>query len=53
MRKEAGLALTDRVRVVVQESDADLLEYEDRIKDEVLATEIVVGKVTEPQITKA
>jgi len=53
MRKEAGLALTDRVRVVVQESDADLLEYEDRIKDEVLATEVVVGKVTEPQITKA
>jgi hypothetical protein len=53
MRKEAGLALTDRVRVVVQESDADLLEYEDRIKDEVLATEIVVGKVTEPQVTKA
>jgi len=53
MRKEAGLALTDRVRVVVQESDADLLKYEDRIKDEVLATEIVVGKVTEPQITKA
>jgi hypothetical protein len=40
------------VRVVVQESDADLLEYEDRIKDEVLATEVVVGKVAEPQITK-
>ncbi|MDQ2967793.1 MAG: isoleucine--tRNA ligase [Actinomycetota bacterium] len=53
MRKEAGLALTDRIRVVVQESDADLLEYEDRIKDEVLATEIVVGTVTEPQITRA
>ena len=53
MRKEAGLALTDRVRVVVPESDADLLEYEDRIKDEVLATEVGAGKVTEPQITKA
>jgi isoleucyl-tRNA synthetase len=53
MRKDAGLALTDRVRVVVPESDADLLQYEDRIKDEVLATEIAVGKVTEPQITKA
>jgi isoleucyl-tRNA synthetase len=52
MRKEAGLALTDRIRVVVPESDADLLEYEDRIKDEVLATDVVVGKVTEPQITK-
>jgi isoleucyl-tRNA synthetase len=53
MRKEAGLALTDRIRVVVPESDADLLKYEDRIKDEVLATEVVAGKVTEPQITKA
>jgi hypothetical protein len=53
MRKEAGLALTDRVRVVVPESDADLLEYEDRIKEEVLATEIGAGNVAEPQITKA
>jgi isoleucyl-tRNA synthetase len=53
MRKEAGLTLTDRVRVVVPESDVDLLEYEDRIKDEVLATEVVVGKVAEPQVTKA
>ncbi|MGZ4401481.1 MAG: isoleucine--tRNA ligase [Gaiellaceae bacterium] len=53
MRKEAGLALTDRARVVVPESDADLLEYEDRIKEEVLATEIGAGNVAEPQITKA
>jgi len=51
-RKEAGLELTDRIRLVLPESDADLLEYEDRIKDEVLATEISIGKVTEPQITK-
>ena len=52
MRKEAGLALTDRIRVVLPESDADLLDYEERIKDEVLATEIVVGQVAEPQIEK-
>jgi hypothetical protein len=47
-----GLALTDRIRVVLPESDADLLDYEERIKDEVLATEIVVGRVAEPQIEK-
>jgi isoleucyl-tRNA synthetase len=52
MRKEAGLALTDRIRVVLPESDADLLDYEERIKDEVLATEIVVGQVAEAQIGK-
>ena len=52
MRKEAGLELTDRIRVVLPQSDADLLEYEDRIRDEVLAIEISIGKVTEPQITK-
>jgi isoleucyl-tRNA synthetase len=52
LRKEAGLALTDRIRVVLPESDADLLDYEKRIKDEVLATEIVVGQVAEPQIEK-
>ena len=52
MRKEAGLALTDRIRVVLPESDADLLVYEERIKDEVLATEIAVGRVAEPQIER-
>jgi isoleucyl-tRNA synthetase len=52
MRKEAGLALTDRIRVVLPESDADLLGYEDRIKDEVLATEIIVEQVAEPEIEK-
>ncbi len=52
MRKEAGLALTDRIRLVLPESDADLLVYEERIKDEVLATEIAVGPVAEPQIEK-
>ena len=52
MRKEAGLALTNRIRVVLPERDGDLLDYEDRIKDEALATEIVVGQVEEPQIEK-
>jgi isoleucyl-tRNA synthetase len=52
MRKEAGLALTDRIRVALPETDADLLDYEDRIKDETLAIEIVVGPVAEAQIEK-
>jgi isoleucyl-tRNA synthetase len=53
MRKEAGLALTDRIRVVLPETDADLLDYEERIKEETLAIEIVVGPVAEAQIEKA
>jgi isoleucyl-tRNA synthetase len=52
LRKEAGLALTDRIRVVLPEADSDLLDYEDRIKDEVLAIEVVIGQVAEPQISK-
>ena len=52
MRKEAGLALTDRIRVTLPEADADLLEHEDWIKEEVLATEIRTDGDTEPQITK-
>jgi isoleucyl-tRNA synthetase len=52
LRKEAGLALTDRIRVLLPETDAELLEYENRIKDEVLATEIVLGDATDPQIHK-
>ncbi|HLB18084.1 MAG TPA: isoleucine--tRNA ligase [Gaiellaceae bacterium] len=52
LRKEAGLALTDRIRVLLPETDAELLEYENRIKDEVLATEIVVGDAPGPQIHK-
>jgi isoleucyl-tRNA synthetase len=41
MRKEAGLALTDRIRLVVPEADADLLEHADWIAREVLATSVV------------
>jgi isoleucyl-tRNA synthetase len=52
MRKEQGLALTDRIRVTLPEADADLLEYADWIKQEVLATELRTGDVTEPQIEK-
>jgi isoleucyl-tRNA synthetase len=53
MRKEAGLALTDRIRVTLPDSDADLLQHEAWIKEEVLATEIRADGGAEPQIAKA
>ena len=52
MRKDAGLALTDRIRVTLPEADADLLQHEDWIKEEVLATEIRTDSVAGPQIAK-
>jgi isoleucyl-tRNA synthetase len=52
MRKDAGLALTDRIRVTLPEADADLLEHEAWIKEEVLATEIRTDGVAEPRIAK-
>jgi isoleucyl-tRNA synthetase len=53
MRKDAGLALTDRIRVTLPQADADLLAHEEWIKEEVLATEIRTDGDAEPQITKA
>jgi isoleucyl-tRNA synthetase len=53
MRKDAGLALTDRITVTLPETDADLLVYEQWIKDEVLATEIRVDGGGPPRIAKA
>jgi isoleucyl-tRNA synthetase len=52
MRKEAGLALTDRISVTLPESDADLLAHEGWIKEEVLATEIRTDGISEPQIAR-
>jgi isoleucyl-tRNA synthetase len=52
MRKDAGLALTDRIRLTLPETDADLLQHEQWIKDEVLAVEIATDSDPEPQITK-
>jgi isoleucyl-tRNA synthetase len=53
MRKEAGLALTDRIVVTLPEEQAELLAHEQRIKEEVLAVEILTDGVSEPQIAKA
>jgi isoleucyl-tRNA synthetase len=54
MRKDAGLELTDRIRLTLPAADADLLEHADWIKDEVLAVEIRTdGGSGEPEIAKA
>ena len=52
MRKEAGLELTDRIRLTLPEADADLLPHEEWIKAEVLAVEIETDSVPEPRIAK-
>jgi isoleucyl-tRNA synthetase len=52
MRKDAGLELTDRIRLTLPEADADIAQYTDWIAEEVLATEIVFREVSEPQIAK-
>jgi isoleucyl-tRNA synthetase len=51
-RKDAGLELTDRIRLTLPAADADLLAHEQRIKDEVLAVEIRTDGVAEPEIAK-
>jgi isoleucyl-tRNA synthetase len=53
MRKDAGLELTDRIRLTLPEADADLLEHVDWIKEEVLATDVGTDGVSEPEIAKA
>ena len=52
MRKDAGLELTDRIRVRLPQSQAELLRHGDWIKDEVLAVELETDGITEPQIEK-
>jgi isoleucyl-tRNA synthetase len=54
MRKDAGLELTDRIVVTLPAKHADLLEFAERIKEEVLAVEIRTdGSAAEPEIAKA
>jgi isoleucyl-tRNA synthetase len=53
MRKEAGLELTDRITVTLPESESDLLEHAEWIKNEVLAVSIEAnGDASGPQIAK-
>jgi isoleucyl-tRNA synthetase len=43
MRKEQGLAITDRIVLTLPEFDRDLLPFEGQIKAETLATRVRVG----------
>ncbi len=43
MRKEAGLALTDRIALTLPETDRDLLEHQDWIARETLAVSVDAG----------
>ena len=52
MRKDAGLELTDRIRVKLPESYAEVLRHADWIKDEVLAVELETDGIAEPRIEK-
>jgi len=52
MRKDAGLELTDRIRLTLPQSDADLLDFADWIKEEVLAVDVTADGAGEPQIEK-
>jgi isoleucyl-tRNA synthetase len=54
MRKDAGLELTDRIALTLEQSDADLLPHEDWIARETLATsvaadgaELAIAKTTQ------
>jgi isoleucyl-tRNA synthetase len=54
MRKEAGLELTDRIRVTLPAAQAELEPHFDWIAREVLAVELVVDDgESEPRITRA
>jgi isoleucyl-tRNA synthetase len=53
MRKEAGLALTDRIALTLPSTDADLLEHADWIKAETLAVSVEANVGAEPAISRA
>jgi isoleucyl-tRNA synthetase len=53
LRKREGYEVTDRIVLTLPQSDAALLEHEERIKDEVLAVRIETDSVESPQIAKA
>ena len=53
MRKDAGLALTDRISLWLPASDADLLAHRDRIAAETLATSVQVAADEQIRLTRA
>ena len=52
LRKEAGLDLTDRIRLTIPSGDADLLAHADWIKAETLAVSLEADGGSEPAIAK-
>jgi isoleucyl-tRNA synthetase len=44
LRREAGLEISDRIVLTVAEEHRDLLEHEDWIKGETLATRVEIGE---------
>ncbi|HEX3267379.1 MAG TPA: isoleucine--tRNA ligase [Gaiellaceae bacterium] len=53
MRKDAGLALTDRIVLTLPEAESDLLGHAERIKEETLAVQIETDDAEAPSIAKA
>jgi isoleucyl-tRNA synthetase len=53
MRKDAGLALTDRISLWLPASDADLLAHRDWIAAETLATSVQVAADEQIRLTRA
>jgi isoleucyl-tRNA synthetase len=53
MRKDAGLELTDRIVLTLPESESELLDYAERIKQETLAVRIETDDASAPSIAKA
>jgi isoleucyl-tRNA synthetase len=52
MRKDAGLELTDRIRLTLPRAAEDLLAHRDWIARETLAVEVDAGDVDEPRVDK-
>ena len=52
LRKEQGLALTDRIDLLLPRSDADLLEHADWLAAETLAVSVALSDRDEVTLTR-
>ena len=53
MRRDGGLEIQDRIRLVLPRSMEELEPYLDRLADEVLAVSVAFDDVDEPQLERA
>jgi hypothetical protein len=53
LRKDSGLALSDRISLTIPAHDADLLEHAEWIKTETLAVSVLANGEEMPLIEKA